>query len=625
MPAAITDLMSRVTDSTTGRPVIAQLAAPGKAIGAASININDATNWTTATAIHISIYNTTTVGGVTVKDPTTQTDWKGVLTGTTINSLTITGGTDREYTAGAIVEITPTARYAKDLYEILSGILNQDGSLKSSPVQTALGLGASSLNGWNALGYTPSTITANGNRSFDTVFSGVDLTSILSVGMRLRHTRTVPAQTQCTSLNGTTQYWVKTSPNKLTFTDDFVVSAWVKLSSYSATNMTIASRYNGTSGWTLVLAGNTGQVYLQGFNAGSGNTRNVSSYQQIPLNKWVHITAQLDMSAHAVGATNSYIMIDGVDVPAQVAQAGTNPTALIQAGNLEIGSQNGGTLTFPGKIAQVAIFNAKVTQATMRTYYTQGLAGTETSLASAYSFNNSTADLNTTTPNDLSAGAGSPTATNADGPVSQDASGVVGSYDFTIITKITYSVGNTTVTQQAPEGNALPVSGGISSVAYSSNKAPFGMTVDEFRWEISAYVSSAPNPGTGSGTWYAMNVQLNVPVGSFKVGYSTKMRIAGQTSGSTFIAGFAQLSTVSAGSGTGEETKNWRAELAQDFFATGTPNITMNGSLNREAKVNLAAATVYYLNFMQQIGAGTILASNGGYSFSSVYAVPAYL
>jgi hypothetical protein len=40
-------------------------------------------------------------------------------------------------------------------------------------------------------------------------------------------------------------------------------------------------------------------------------------------------------------------MIDGVNVPASVTRGGTNPTSLIQAGNLEIGSINGGTATFP--------------------------------------------------------------------------------------------------------------------------------------------------------------------------------------------------------------------------------------------------------------------------------------
>lgn len=137
MAGSITDKFDRVTDSTTGRPIVTTLAAPGKAIAAASITLAAATNWTTTTAIHFVIYNTIVVAGVTVKDGTSQTDWKGTLSGTTISNLTLTGGTDRAYSAGAIVELTPTAAWAKELYDALITTLNIDGTLKTDIVTTA--------------------------------------------------------------------------------------------------------------------------------------------------------------------------------------------------------------------------------------------------------------------------------------------------------------------------------------------------------------------------------------------------------------------------------------------------------------------------------------------------------
>ena len=367
--------------------------------------------------------------------------------------------------------------------------------------------------GWTNLGYTPATVTYNGNRSYDVVVSGVDLTSTVSPGMRLRTSRTEAAPTQCTSLNGTTQYWVKTTPNKLTFIDDFVVSAWIKVSSYA--QGAIVSRFNGTSGWELRMEA-TGQILIVGFNAGGGNYSLATSYQSVPLNKWVHVTAQLDMSSFTASTTTSYVMFDGKDVPVSVTRGGTNPTALVQAGNLEIGSRNGGTLPFPGKIAQVAIFNAKVTQSTMQGYISQGLSGSETSLASAYSFNNSTSDLNTSTPNDLSAGAGSPTATNADSPFTVDANGTPGgTYDYAIVQKAVYSGGNTTLTVQVPEGCAIPTSGGVSAVAYSGVKAPFGMPTTNDRWEIILFINgnndqSAP---TATTIYNIKGLSLTAPVG----------------------------------------------------------------------------------------------------------------
>ena len=73
------------------------------------------------------------------------------------------------------------------------------------------------------------------------------------------------------------------------------------------------------------------------------------------------------MSAFTNTPTTGYIMIDGVDVPATYTRGGTNPTALVQAGNIEVGAYNGGTNPFPGKIAQAFVSSAKITQANVRT------------------------------------------------------------------------------------------------------------------------------------------------------------------------------------------------------------------------------------------------------------------
>ena len=174
-------------------------------------------------------------------------------------------------------------------------------------------LDANGRGGWiTGVLAAPNTVTYNGNRNYSLVFNSTDYTDEISPGMRLKATRTVTAPTQCTDLEaGSTQYYNKTSPSGMTFTDDFVVSAWIKLESYG-TNI-IASRFNGTSGWQLYLDAN-GRLTLAGYNAGAGNTSYVISYSSVPLGKWVHIAAQLDMSSFTATTTTSYIMFDGVDV-----------------------------------------------------------------------------------------------------------------------------------------------------------------------------------------------------------------------------------------------------------------------------------------------------------------------
>lgn len=447
------------------------------------------------------------------------------------------------------------------------------------------------VNGWFGSNSSVSSVTYNGNRSYSVV-TGTNLSSTISAGMRLRTTRTVSAPTQCTSLNGTNQYFNKTSPAGITFTDDFVVSAWVKLTSYAA-QAVIVSRYNGTSGWRLNTE-TSGQVTVAGFNGGSGNFSFVQSYQSIPLNKWVHITAQLDMSTFTATTTTSYIMIDGVDVPAFVSRAGTNPTALVQAGNLEIGSQNGGLLPFPGKIAQVAIFNAKVTQATIRGYISQGLAGNETSLISAYSFNNSINDLNTTNANNLTA-QNSAVATNADSPFGGQADGTISStLDYGIVQKVS----GTTLTVQVAEGNTIPTSGGVSSISYSNFKAPYGFPNQRSKWQIVSMIVGINNDTLNpvASTWYeAQGLRITVPVGEWRTFYDIIGLTQRNGSGDTG-ADYSQA-TSSAAIGP--------ADMISTIYLSVTSTANSTGFLNlfreKTDPVSLSTQTVYYLNYRTRI------------------------
>jgi len=416
---------------------------------------------------------------VFVIDPTDATKkqtFTGVIdtSGSQVTSVVWTAGTNQTHALGATVVDYATATHISMMTKGITQSLNQDGSLISQAVLDALNLGAGASDGWTPFGYSLTSITALGNRSYTAVVSGTDTTGVTSVGQRLKLPRTVTAPTQCTSLNGTTQYYNKTSPAGMTFTDDFVVSAWIKLSSYQQGG--IASRYNGTSGW-LFQVESTGQITLRGYNAGSANSSSVTSYQSVPLNKWVHVAAQLDMSTFTATTTTSYVMFDGKDVPAAVSRGGTNPTALIQAGNLEIGTFNAGTF-FPGKIAQVAIYSAKVTQATILASMNQTLTGSETSLISAYKLDQASGlnDLNANA-NNLTA-QGSPTYAS-DTPFTNPVTGTsvtAGTTNYGIIMAQSFST-NTTYTIQVPEGETLPTTGGIGTVSYSTQKTPYGFPV----------------------------------------------------------------------------------------------------------------------------------------------------
>jgi hypothetical protein len=362
----------------------------------------------------------------------------------------------------------------------INGLLDDDNIASVSGTKIVAGtIPASAFNAAAKQGYVsdvqplPTTITYLGDRNYSLVYNGVDLTGYKSAGMRNRLTRSVAAPTQVTVLGGT-KYWIKTSPNKMTFTDDWAVDLYIKTPAKNNTLQVLASRYNGTSGWRLLLDANF-RVIMVGHNAGAGNFSQVMTNMTLQPGREYRISVQHDLSSFTNTSTTSYIMINGLDVPCLVVRGGTNPTAIVQAGNLEIGAESGGTSPFQGEISQLAIFNAKVTQATMLTYHGQAYAGNETSVLSAYSFNGVATDLNTTTPNDL-------TATNSAGYGTGGTFGINGlssTLEYAVTESISFSV-NTTEIVRVPAGCALPTSGGVAAMVFSTAERPYGFPTDKF-------------------------------------------------------------------------------------------------------------------------------------------------
>jgi len=470
--------------------------------------------------------------------------------------------------------------------------------------------------GWTTLGDTPDTVTANGNRSYDLVFGGNDLTDTVSPGMRLKLTRTVTAPTGSITLNGSTQYLSKSSPAGMTFTDDFVVSAWIKLSSYTGTDQTIVSRWDGTNGWRFSVDATTGTITLWGYNGGSGNYSIIRSYQSVPLNRWVHVAAQLDMSAFTATTTTSYVMFDGVDVPAAVTRAGTNPTAMgTQAGNFEVGADNGATRYFGGQIAQVAVYSAKVTQATIKASVSQTLSGSETSLVSAYKLDQASGlnDL-ASTANNLTAN-GSPSYSTTATPFTQDVTGTsvtAGTTNYAIITKASFST-NTTLTVQVPEGGTIPTSGGVSAVSYSTQKVPYGFPSQRGKWPIITFLNSDYSVGTTANTWYGALFYLTIPTGDWSVTYNiVHNRSVAATSYSDIKA---TLSTT-----TSTETDPYWTD-GQVYGVLSNALIT-RGAHTRTGEITTTTQTPYY-GLVQNANNNSDTQAIGQYSRLTAY--PAYL
>lgn len=474
---------------------------------------------------------------------------------------------------------------------------------------------ANSRAGWlTGILSAPNTVTPLGNRNYQLIFNTTDYSAVVSAGARLRTTRTSVAPNQCTTLNGSTQYFSKSAPAGMTFTDDFAVSAWVKLTSYGA-NSDIATRYDGSSGW-IFRVDTTGRVTMIGNNAGAANFSYVQSSQSVPLNKWVHVAAQLDMSAFTATTTTSYAMIDGVDVAALVGRAGTNPTALVQAGNLNIGGLTG-VGTFPGKVAQVAIYSAKVTQATILASMHQSLTGSETSVISVYTFNNEIVDKNTTNANNLTAN-GSAVATSTDSPYGGQADGTISTtLDYGIVQKVAFST-NTTITVQVPEGCTIPTSGGVSALAYSNQKSPFGMPVQLNKWAVETLIQNTVSTViAGAGTWVSTGIKITVPLGSWNLGYE------GTFQSSTTVA--AQRSTfMNLASGAPTNSNYLGLLVGRIQNSASTSNIIQTTA--RKAPQDVSAAADFIMYTTSDALSGTeSMSIRGDQGSVRIYAENAYL
>lgn len=475
MAAANTDKFQKVGVAGT----LTSLSAPGHSVSGTTITVGSTTNWPTDTAVTFAIRQVDS-SGVLVAG--TYTEWRGVVSGSTLTSMVLVYGTDQVYPAGSTTQVyIPVSAHAHNrMVDALLTEHDQDGThgaVTASSVTATTGTftnltvsGTATSQGWTPLGDVPDTVTANGNRNYDLVFNGVDHTSTLSPGMKMQLTRTVAAPDQCADLEASSsQYFSKTSPAGLSFTTTFTCSAWVKLESYNgSTDVGIIARRNAdTEGWSFRLTA-AGQVDLVGLRI-AGNNKYIRSYASIPLNKWVHVAATMDM---AVGDTTAQkIWIDGVEVARSYVLTGT-ASALVQGTTaLVVGAEkSAGTNPIDGKLAQVAVFSTQLSDATVKAMQNQALSGAESGLVSAFSLDNSLNDLNANA-NNLTANGGA-AATDTDSPFANAVA--AGLLEYAEINSVAFST-NTTVNVRVPDTCQIPTSGGVSAVSYSTQSNPYGL------------------------------------------------------------------------------------------------------------------------------------------------------
>ena len=598
MAASATDLLQEM-----GLPGSATTLASGYTQGDPSITVASTTNMPSATGFTFAIDRVDSDG---VRIAGTYNEFVGTVdTSTTITNVSKVYGTAQDYASGATTRVFIPFSSERENRIVEWGVVehNQDGTHSSVTadditvtdltVTGDLTVGGVGDNGWVATGGTHSVATTYnaGNRSF-TIDTSTDISGIVSEGMRYKVTRGTTPPTQCADLEASSsQYASNASPSGITFTDDFTCEGWVKLESYGTTEE-IVSMYDGTTGWFLRVR-TDGTIQIGGILS-SGNSRSQLTYQFIPLNKWVHVAAHLDMS----GDTGA-IYIDGVSVPIKSANAGT-ATSLTQAGSLQVGAYNGANF-FDGKLADVRVWsdirNATEIQDNMYAYPSD-----TTGLVGHFKLNGDFTD-SSSNGNDLTA-QNSAVATNADNPWNAT--------EYGIIT----AVSATDIQVFCPEGYGIP-NETLSSPFYSTQSAPYGFPRDEGRWELQVLSFENIVP-TVSATPQDSNLELQVPVGAWSVTLDLFLVITSSTTGSR--VGNATLST----DGSTETNVLLTGSVWSDEDAA--TSVSHGNTVACRESVSLSASTTYtLLMYVNNVSNVDSLQTRGDNSTTIIRAISAYL
>ena len=140
MSANITDYFNKASSMNGSYPPVATVTA-ARSTGGSTLSCDSLSGWATDTPVHFSTFQVKTDGTI---DTTTQTDWKGIVSGNTITDMTrLAGAADSGNASGDKVELNPTIGWVDDLVTGLLVAHKQNGALKDNAVtESSIATGA---------------------------------------------------------------------------------------------------------------------------------------------------------------------------------------------------------------------------------------------------------------------------------------------------------------------------------------------------------------------------------------------------------------------------------------------------------------------------------------------------
>lgn len=502
--------------------------------------------------------------------------------------------------------VTGTAKALPDSYLDTDGTLaaNSDSKLAT---QKAVKTYVDSNGGADWKAYASVVPTRSASASFEPVhslvFAGVDLTSILNIGKKIKLTQTAGSNAKSLQLNGSSQYASKTDVAALSITGAITMEAWIQIGALAGAGQAICTKWNqdgNVKSWAFYINSDnqTLRFDYSGNGSNEGSASSTPCINSSDIGKWIHVAFVLTPSTKAFAFYKNGILVNsGTASGTQTAIYDGNNTFAIGARDV----QGTPDTFFNGKIAEFRLWSVARTQAQIQGNMFHNLVGNEANLNGYWKFDNAYTDA-TSNGNTLTA-SGSPTFAS-DVPAK-----LTNGTKYGIINSVAFSTDTTVIVDFGTDYGIDD--GTISAFNYSSVHAPLGFPMNPNKWTITLTdVTDRSQATPAQNTWYNLaTIFINLPVGAWNVLYSVVCQ-------NTTAAKTVQTTLSTANN----SESNTESSAGQVFLSANERNYFF-----KKFSVLLAANTPHYFNTRSTSASSGTISNNNSENALMIKAVNAYL
>lgn len=471
-------------------------------------------------------------------------------------------------------------------------------------------LDTSLVTGWHPYANVVPTRASSDDPVHVLTFAGVDLTSFIQKGSKMKLTQTAGSNTHSLDLElASSQYASKTDAAALSITGAITIEAWVRLESLPGTGQTIVSKWHQDgSVKSYIFYVNSDNETLRVDYSGDGSAESGATssicLSSSDIGRWMHLAVTVTPSTKEVKFYKN-----GVLVSTHTA-TGTQTAIQDNGSTFAIGARDiQGTpdTFFDGLISEVRLWSVVRTQSEISGNMCHNLVGNESNLNGYWKLSN---DYNDTTANaNHLTSSGSPSfSTTLPGKLTN-------STKYGVVTDITFS---TDTTLKVFCGTEYAIDDGtISAFNFSNEKSPIGFPLDPDKWtvEISDVAMKTQSTPSAS-TWYNKGpLNIHIPIGAWRVQLLANLEVYDTSASTPQVR--VTLSTAN--------------NSESDSGMTGGGHVVLSAATRfgmpvyREKTLVLTSKTTHYVNIMTPTASVDEISLRGDIGKTIVRAICAYL